>query len=463
MLDGIGAILEPTVRDKYLLYESNIAEGIPDILRGDATHLHQVLLNLAGNAVKFTEQGSVRLEVAIAAQLEGLTRLRFTIADTGIGVPAGARARLFEAFEQADATLSRRFGGTGLGTTIAKGLTEAMGGTIGFESTEHAGSRFWIELSFEDAAPIAGDVTEEKPRQATSTSPNRAEPVAAENVIAFSDPFLRHRARVRSLRLLIADDHAANRMVLERLLQKAGHSVVSVANGDDVFSAMEANDYDAAILDLHMPGRSGLDLLKHMRVMQAGGPLTPVIVLSADATPESIQRCEQAGARAFLAKPLVAGKLLDILAEVAQPGSRAVKSAMATNPSSVLMAGNILDPAVLEDLSAMGMGNAFEQEYIGQCLRDTSACLSSIGNAGNADDLQALRDHAHALKGVASSLGLVRLTNSSSELMRLTDLQLRREWKARLNALWEQHAEGRRALVARGHTDPARDSGRDPA
>nr|3M6M_D Chain D, Sensory/regulatory protein rpfC [Xanthomonas campestris pv. campestris]3M6M_E Chain E, Sensory/regulatory protein rpfC [Xanthomonas campestris pv. campestris]3M6M_F Chain F, Sensory/regulatory protein rpfC [Xanthomonas campestris pv. campestris] len=133
-----------------------------------------------------------------------------------------------------------------------------------------------------------------------------------------SNPFLRHRARVRSMRMLVADDHEANRMVLQRLLEKAGHKVLCVNGAEQVLDAMAEEDYDAVIVDLHMPGMNGLDMLKQLRVMQASGMrYTPVVVLSADVTPEAIRACEQAGARAFLAKPVVAAKLLDTLADLA--------------------------------------------------------------------------------------------------------------------------------------------------
>ncbi len=452
LLENIGAILQPTARNKRIEYLARIAQDVPDRVIGDAGHVRQVLINLAGNAIKFTDEGSVRLEVALAhPESDGRqVRLRFTVIDTGIGIPAAARARLFEAFEQADASLSRRYGGTGLGTTIAKGLTEAMGGSIGFESSEKRGSRFWVELPFDQvqAVPVSA------PAPAVEGKP--AAPVAvsfgdtAANVIAFGDPFLRHRARVRSLDLLIADDHAANRMVLQRLLQKAGHRVTSVADGEEVLDAMSANTFDAAIVDLHMPGVSGLDLLRELRVMEAGGgKRTPVIVLTADVTPEAIQQCAQAGARAFLPKPVVAARLLDTLAEVAISGQSNVQ---ATSPRIELpVSDDDFDPGVLDELGSLGMGETFVREFIAQCLRDAETCLASLEKSGEAGDWAAVRDHAHALKGVSSNLGLVKLAAASSEWMRIPEWQLTREWRSRLSVLCERMAQGRAALDARGH------------
>jgi two-component system sensor histidine kinase RpfC len=325
-----------------------------------------------------------------------------------------------------------------------------MGGSIGFESSEKRGSRFWVELPFDqvEVVPVA------KPAPAVEGKPAAPAPVSfgdtAANVIAFGDPFLRHRARVRSLELLIADDHAANRMVLQRLLQKAGHRVTSVADGEEVLDAMSANTFDAAIVDLHMPGVSGLDLLRELRVMEAGGgKRTPVIVLTADVTPEAIQQCAQAGARAFLPKPVVAARLLDTLAEVAISGQANLQAA---NPRIELpVSDDDFDPGVLEELGSLGMGETFVREFIAQCLRDAETCLASLEKSGEAGDWAAVRDHAHALKGVSSNLGLVKLAAASSEWMRIPEWQLTREWRPRLTVLRERMAQGRAALDARGH------------
>ncbi|HMB42432.1 MAG TPA: response regulator [Luteimonas sp.] len=456
LIDGIGMILQPMARAKQLSYEARIDPAVPAQVQGDAGHVRQILLNLAGNAVKFTERGFVTLDVSVASVDAGRVRLRFTVTDSGIGIPAASRTRLFEAFEQADATLSRRYGGTGLGTTIAKGLTEAMGGSIGFDSGENRGSRFWVELPFESkvlAPPVGAD-----PAAAVITpAPEHAN---GRNVIAFTDPFLRHRARVRSMQILMADDHAANRMVLQRLLQKAGHRVVAVDDGEAALNALEASDYDAVIVDLHMPGLNGIDLMRQLRVMEAGGSRrTPVLVLSADVTPESIRRCEQAGAHGFLAKPIVATRLLDMLADLTVAGQGSLPSPLAR--VELPSFDGVLDFTILDELSSLGMGDVFEREFTAQCLQDAEASLVGLQKSGDAEDWAQVREHAHALKGVASNLGLVKLSAAGSELMRLADWQLSREWRQRLGGLRERLAQGRSALTARAQMRAARDNGHE--
>ncbi|MET4727720.1 two-component system sensor histidine kinase RpfC [Lysobacter enzymogenes] len=455
LIDGIGLILQPQARAKQLRYESSVSADVPALLRGDVGHLRQVLLNLTGNAVKFTDHGSVRLELGVAGQADGGVRLRFTVTDTGIGIPMAMRQRLFEAFEQADVSLARRYGGTGLGTTIAKGLTEAMGGSIGFESTEQRGSRFWVELPFQRVAVLPEPALAEA--DAVEASP-RNDP---ENVIAFSDPFLRHRARVRSLQVLVADDHSANRMVLQRLLQKAGHRAVCVEGGEEVLNALAVSDYDAVIADLHMPDISGLDLLRELRVMEAGaGRRTPVVVLSADVTPDSIQACQQAGARAFLAKPVSTVRLLDILADIAANARIATVPVVLQRPDPAAGsagADSAFDPSVLDELGSLGMGEGFEREFIAQCLRDASGCIVALADAGERGQWDRVREHAHALKGVASNLGLVKLATVAGELMQLPDWQVAAEWRTRQGALNERLAQGREALDARERQCHARE------
>jgi len=440
VIQAIGLILLPQAKGKRLDYRVKVAETVPPLLRGDVGHLRQVLLNLAGNAVKFTDHGRVEIRVSVLnAESNGGVRLRFDILDTGIGVAPEMRPRLFEAFEQADVSMARRHEGTGLGTTIAKGLVEAMGGEIGYEDHPPQGSHFWFEVPFAPPRVPLGTVT---PALVGDGLPD-----SNGNVIAFADPFLRHRARVRSMHIVVADDHEANRMVLQRLLQKAGHKVLCVNGGEAVLDAMAESDFDAAIVDLHMPGMSGLDMLKELRVMQAGGgPRTPVLVLSADVTPEAIQRCTQAGAHTFLAKPVVAVRLLDVLADIASNGQLKASAPIVRTATAL---DGVLDPGVLDELASLGMGDGFEREFIRQCLADAEQCIGVALADGERGDWVHFREQAHAIKGVASNLGLVRVANRAGDLMRMADWQLKSEWRQRMTLLQTGIKEGRQALDAR--------------
>jgi len=452
LLEEIELILRPDARARQLDYVIDIAADVSLRLRGDPGHLRQVLVNLLSNAIKFTPSGEVRLHVALVDAAPLRQRLRFTVSDTGIGIPAAARAKLFEAFEQADNSLARKHGGTGLGTTIAKGLTEAMGGSIGFESSENIGSRFWVELPFELPGEPATDAA-----AATRTQPGETRPALAAqggNVIAFADPFLRHRARIKPLHVLIADDHAANRMVLQGVLQKAGHRVRMVEDGDAALDALAAHDFDLAIVDLHMPGLSGIDLLRQLRVMEAGRQdRTPVMVLSADATPESVQACTHAGARAFIAKPFAVARLLDAIAEISSGGTVGKPDDVRAMPA---LAPAVLDPEVLDELAALGMGRAFEADFVGQCVSDARIALARMRRAGDDDDWEGMREQSHALKGIAGNLGLVQLAAHAGEVMKTNGFELARDWQQHAAILAERLRHGEQALAARGTWQPAR-------
>ncbi|AXI82922.1 response regulator [Xylella taiwanensis] len=440
VIGSVGLILRPQIRNKGLEYRVDVGLDVPEWLLGDAGYVRQVLLNIAGNAVKFTERGWITLCVSVLNRRSGhhSVVLRFEVADTGIGVPLGMRSRLFDVFEQADVGLDRRYQGSGLGTTIAKGLIELMGGRIGFEENVPCGSLFWFELPFElgQAPVVAQEVTEE------------SQLLEASNVIAFSNPFLRHRARVKSMRVLVADDHETNRMVLSRILDKAGHKVLCVDGAEAVLDSLIGMEFDVVIVDLHMPGMSGLDMLKQLRVMQSSGmPYTPVLVLSADVTSDSIRCCEEAGARAFLPKPVLATKLLDVLAEIAEDeGSVLLCDALPPYP---VQKRQVFDPAGLDELAELNMGDGFEEQFIVQSLRDAEHCQQAMLSASEANQWQEVREQAHALHGVLGHLGFMRASSLVAELMRIPDWQLKSEWCDRVRVLHEALMCGRDALDAR--------------
>ncbi|WP_158637182.1 ATP-binding protein [Arenimonas daejeonensis] len=376
----IRTMLQPMAAGKSLQFNVELAEQVPSRLHGDAGHLSQVLLNLLHNAIKFTDSGSVRLDVLVRGREEGRVALRFSVRDTGVGVPAEDKGRIFQAFEQVDSGPTRRFGGTGLGTTIAKTLTELLGGTIALEDNPGGGTHFYVDLEF----PVV-------------VEPESVAADASGKVIAFDDPFVRHRARVRPLRILVADDQPANRLVLQRILERAGHQTVFAEDGEQALQRLEEETVDAAIIDLHMPVMDGLEVIKQARVMQAGGVRTPILVLSADATVDAVRDSEAAGAFGFLTKPVVASRLLESLAEIAGGADEPLAAARKDRLVPTLRTD------VLEELAGMGLGKDFLHDFAEQCLRDASRCLAEAERGASASKWEAVREAAHALKGVSEN------------------------------------------------------------
>ncbi|WP_119718186.1 ATP-binding protein [Cognatilysobacter tabacisoli] len=394
--------------------------SVPMILRGDSQHLLQVLLNLANNAVKFTPSGRVSVHVRELSRRGDELQVRFSVRDTGIGIPHEARARIFQAFEQVDSGRDRRYGGSGLGITIAKTLTELMGGGIGFEDNTGGGTHFWVDLPLTAVTQQVYQTS--APQLAAVPNPS----ADASKVIAFDDPFIRHRARVRSLTVLVADDQPANRIVLQRLLERAGHRVVFAEDGEQALDRIETSQLDAVVLDLHMPGMSGFDVIRQARVLQAGGPRTPIIVLSADATVQALEEAERAGSFAFLTKPVVVARLLETLARAASGATaREAERVKSVGPATPLSESG----GVLQELASMQLGDAFLRQFVEQCLRDMTRCMGMIQQAAQDNDGEALHEAAHAMRGVAGNLGAAALAERCQQLMRHGVAALSRDGK----------------------------------
>jgi two-component system sensor histidine kinase RpfC len=443
LVENVQLMLQANAGAKGLRFDVHIAPDLPDQVLGDSDHLRQVLVNLIHNAIKFTDRGEVTVNV-MRVPADSL-KVRFSVRDTGIGIPPLDLERIFQPFEQVDNGPTRRHGGTGLGTTIARNLTELMGGRIGCESREGQGSLFWVELPFEAIAlplPAAPAVVVDD----------------GANVVAFGDPFVRHRARVRGLKVLVADDQPANQVVLRRILEKAGHEAVLVSGGDDVLARVEQERFDLVIVDLHMPGISGLDVILQVRVMETGRAQTPLIVLSADATAEARQACEAAGAASFLLKPVVVTKLLDAMANACGPKrGEAVRTATTVPPPALtLVPGNASPPAavpggvvsteVLTELAELKLGADFVELFVAECLRDAENCVAGLEQAAAAGRWEQVVDHAHALKGVASNAGAVRLAALASDAMKMPSWRLAREWQPMVQNLRADLVLARQAL-----------------
>jgi two-component system sensor histidine kinase RpfC len=448
LVERIAKMLQQPAGEKGLALRTRIDDDVPLRLHGDGAHLTQILLNLMHNAVKFTERGSVNLQVQLVSTAGSVLRLCFSVRDTGIGIPAEDKERIFRAFEQVDSGPTRRFGGTGLGTTIAKTLTQLLDGQIGLEDNPGGGSHFWIELPMR--AQGVADI-EEGGRESGK-------------VVAFDDPFVRHKARVRPLRVLVADDQQANRTVLARILERAGHRVQQANDGEQALDVLELDNVDLAIVDMHMPRLSGLDVLRQLRYMQAGGKRTPVIVLSADATAQAARDAEEAGAPAFLTKPVMVARLLETIADLISPAKLP-----AVRPLTDIARPSI-NPAVLEELAGMNLGDAFLRDFVEQCIKDAGECLAELRRQSVAKTWPEARETAHALKGIAENLGATLVAERCQQLMRASDEALARELprlQAELSAQILVVAEQSRRQVAQlampASESPSKSPGPDSA
>jgi CheY-like chemotaxis protein len=258
---------------------------------GDAVRLRQILINLLSNAVKFTEKGRVTISARPAAP--GVAR--FTVTDTGVGFASNEKHRLFGRFEQADGSITRRFGGSGLGLAISSQLAELMGGTLDCDGTPGEGARFWLDLPLPPA-----ETAPETPR-----------------TTADSDVDTEDRGD-RPLRVLLADDHPTNRTVVRLMLADFGVDVRTVENGREAVEAARSGAFDVILMDMQMPVMDGLDATRKIREHEAAAGLdrTPVLMLTANAMPEHREAGVRAGADGHVAKPVTATALLTALDEV---------------------------------------------------------------------------------------------------------------------------------------------------
>lgn len=248
---------------------------LPTLL-GDPHRLRQVLVNLTGNALKFTERGGVSISARLIETDGSAPQLRVTVEDTGIGVPAEKRELIFERFQQADASTTRRYGGTGLGLPISKLLVEAMGGTIGVESRDGAGSAFWFAVPFPIAAPAADQVAAEQRPPTVSWA--------------------------RPPRVLVAEDNPVNRKVAEKTLANLGCDVELVANGLEALRRVLAAPYDMVFMDCMMPEMDGYTATAEIRRRESGRR-TPIIAMTASVLDEERRRCAECGMDDFVPKP----------------------------------------------------------------------------------------------------------------------------------------------------------------
>jgi PAS domain S-box-containing protein len=348
--------VQVTASEKQLTLGMDVVAEVPDALVGDALRLRQVLLNLIGNAIKFTQSGEIRMRADIVSRLPGEVCLHFAVIDTGIGIPRDKQELVFEAFAQADGTAARRFGGTGLGLSISARLVELMGGDIWVESEVGRGSAFRFTANF----GLPGAV-EAKP------------PAAPEEI--------------RPVTVLVAEDEQVHRELVAHLLRSRGHHVVTARNGREALVELARQPVQIVLLDLQMPEMDGFQLADTIRAWEKtqGGHL-PLVAMTASVMSSDLERCHAAGIDEALIKPIARERLF-----------RMVESLAAAAEPSVQPPPELAGRAAF--LEGLGNDAGLARRLVDLFLQDSGRLVDEISGAIAGRDGQRLRRAAHTLKG----------------------------------------------------------------
>ena len=382
LVDAVASIIGSSAKTKGLTVKVEIDPNLPGALSGDAARIRQVLLNLASNAVKFTELGGVTIAVACASRDGSRATVEWRVTDTGIGIPPDRVGGLFTDFVQADVSINRRFGGTGLGLAISRRIVEQMGGSIAVSSIPGVGAAFRFSLTLPWSDKLVTD--------------QRADRVGADDLKATI------AALGRPLRVLIAEDDATNRLVVVKMLQEFNVETRIVTDGVQVVRAASEADYDLILMDVRMPEMDGLAATRAIRAHGGRFATLPIIALTANAFPEDIKHCREAGMSDFLAKPLrkqaMVAAMLRAVGPVAAPGaSLPVVAAPSTEAAP-------LDRTALAQLTE-AIGEDGVRQTFAVFARETEARLALFQEFREGDDRELIEIEAHALKGAARTFG----------------------------------------------------------
>ncbi|QRR35067.1 response regulator [Hydrogenophaga sp. YM1] len=396
MADEVVSLLESLARDKGVALSCLCDERLPPWVTADATRVRQILLNLVNNSVKFTAQGSI--EAILEPDTSLPDGIRMTVQDTGIGMDEATVAQLFTRFYQADNSLRRRVGGSGLGLEISRTLARMMGGDITVRSTPGQGSVFVVTLSL----------------------PRTEAPAEAARGVPFEDDEAwenRRRAPIRRLRLLVAEDHPVNLKYLNLLVERMGHAAVFCENGFEALQLLHNERFDAVVLDYHMPVLDGIATTREIRLLPGEAGQVPVIMVTADVVNDTRKLAAEAGVTQFAPKPLQEADLRRALRRCGLLGEAAD-----TQPAPLMplpRAGRephqLIDADIYGQLAAM-MPRETLLELLDMLFEGEEATVPELQAALNAEDVAQVVYHAHRLKGSAMLLGLKALANVAARL-----------------------------------------------
>jgi PAS domain S-box-containing protein len=468
LVEDMAEMFAPRAHEKKLDLICSIHPDVPAQLRGDPDRLRQVLVNLTGNALKFTEQGEVVVEVRLAGKTDADLKLQFSVRDTGIGIPLDQRDRLFQSFSQVDTSLTRKYGGTGLGLAVCKQLVELHGGRIQFESEEHRGSTFHFTIALKKQAR-AGHPVPQTPKPSLSVAASR---------------------RGAGRRILLAEDNEVNQLVASSILSQFGYECRVVTDGEAAVAAVRGEDYDLVLMDCQMPGMDGFEATRTIRreEQRAAADRLPIVALTANAIKGDRERCLSAGMDDYITKPIDTLRLIDtietLLAAAERQDGLALKTEIGSEPQGGLVdsAGMRLGACPL--FQHAGDGDAIGSESNGgepnpdkipkpinveslleRCTDDLQLCQRvlrmfadgaaqqqrQLDDAVAAADLDTLAQTAHAIKGSAGNISAFSLWEAAAALDHLARSRQRKaipEAQRRLNAEFQRALDAVPMLIS---------------
>ena len=535
LLTEVRKIAFATCQGKGLNVSINIGLSVPLFVKGDRNRIRDVLLNLIGNAIKFTEKGGLLVAVSAAEETAANSLLTFEVIDTGVGVSANIKERVFDKFFSTASAGTQRHGGLGLGLAICKKLVTAMGGDIGVQSGESGGSTFWFRVRlkhdtdgrFGQTMPRAAAVlfmpykvskgrlfrmlseqgreildsgshgrpvsdflkhTQGNPRvllvrtprsdlvyagfakllknaNASSRSPiilvdevgqttssrdlrwlapirlvgnftddDMARALEAADLFAFGAPettsivpestTIKQVSSSGSLRVLIVDDNRTNRTIFAKMVESFGHQYSLASNGEEALIALEQNDFSLVLMDVNMPGIDGLQATKLRRLAELGLSRTPIIGMTADASPGVVERCQQAGMDDCVIKPINTKILQHMFTKFSSSSTQSGRS-----PGNVIAFESkrveaIVDDALISSLESIG-GREFVKEVLMDFGHDVGLLVDDLSRALSQTDTAAIQFIGHALASAAANIGAVRVRNIGLKLEGMSDVGLR--------------------------------------